>query len=752
MPPHLPAPRKRLHRACTCRGATGRAWAALAAALAATVARGAEPFCDFFSGIGEAAQAQAEHDPESASAAARRAVAAAPLGASAARARAALGLALVAGRRPEDAPHAAEDLAAAIPSSAGAERAALLGARGEALLAAGRPDEAAVAFGDAARAGDLGAARAAAWREPDALLAAGRAADAAARAEALLRSHPDDPAALQGRLTLASARLAAGDARGAAEAWRAVWLDAPERPEAEAAGEALARWRAAGGPAPQPSGEDRLSRAERLLASGRPTEAIAELDRAPDAAAPAAPADRVGALRALALLALARVADAAGLAAQLSSSTRPEVRRAADLVLARAAAREGRTADASRLYERVAAARSPVPGFPEWRSRDLGDEAAFLAAWLHYDAGDFARAVELLERFARTNARSHRADDARWFAAWSLHRLGRDAEATRALERLARGPLQAQARYWQARIAADPASAAALLRQAAQSDPGGWYDVLARARLAALGAPLPPAPRPAPVRPLAELGPDPAADRLRAAAELLALGLRDQALAEVSDLARRGRVRPVAGAAAQLAAFAEDADLPFRMARDHLLATRRAVRWAHPQAYPALLPRARTLGVDPALLLAVMRRESSFRSDARSAAGAEGLLQLVPRTVERLAAVAGVGEDLAGRLGEPEASVTAGAWYLGLLLSRFGDPALAVAAYNAGPRPVAQWAHDRAGMPLDAWVECIPWRETRQYVKIVLAEDAAYRALGGEGRGDLDPDRPVPAPADGVAF
>ena len=96
--------------------------------------------------------------------------------------------------------------------------------------------------------------------------------------------------------------------------------------------------------------------------------------------------------------------------------------------------------------------------------------------------------------------------------------------------------------------------------------------------------------------------------------------------------------------------------------------------------------------------------------------------------------------------------MTLGTHYLALLLARFGEPAEAVAAYNAGPGPAAAWATERAGMPLDAWIESIPYRETRQYVKIVLSEWAAYRALAGEPPPPVDPARKVAVPAPGVAF
>jgi soluble lytic murein transglycosylase len=55
-------------------------------------------------------------------------------------------------------------------------------------------------------------------------------------------------------------------------------------------------------------------------------------------------------------------------------------------------------------------------------------------------------------------------------------------------------------------------------------------------------------------------------------------------------------------------------------------------------------------------------------------------------------------------------------------------------------------------MPLDAWVECIPYRETRQYVKIVLSDWDVYRRLAGGAAAPIDPARPVAAPAPGVGF
>jgi soluble lytic murein transglycosylase len=720
---------------------------ALVAAALPTAAAAQEPLCDWLLSLARAAQAQSERDFSAAEGEARRALRARPRGAAAARASASLGIALLAR---DDAARAADALEDALGSPVPAPL-HLARARGEALLAVGDAPGAARLFAQAT-GGDLAVSRAAALREAQALLAAGLAAEAVPQLESLLLADAEPAAAAPVRLSLAQGLRALGRDEPAVATLRGVWLEVPDRPEALAAGEALAAWRRAGGPVPPDAGADHVARAERLLAAGRAEEALFELGAAERADEPVADVERAAALRALAILALGRHAEAERAALPLADASGEPIRRAARLVLARAAARAGRVEEASRLFSEVASSPAAVPGLPEWRQRDLGDESAFLAAWLFYDAGEYVRAIEGLEAFARANPRSRRAEDALWFAAWSRYRLGRREDADRALAKLSRGPLADAALYWRGRLARGAAAQRALYRRALAASAEGWYALLARARLDALGAarPRPPV---AAARPIPEVLPPWAAGRLSVAVELLALGLRPEALAELRELSRGPRAREAAPLVAQLAAFAGDFETPFRLARDHLPRTRRTVRWLYPEPLPdVLLPAARQLAIDPALVLAVMRRESSFRPDARSAAGAEGLLQLRPATAERLASLLGLPGGTAARLHEPETAVALGAHYLSLLVARFRDPALAIAAYNAGPAPVAAWAAARSGMALDAWVESIPYRETRQYVKIVLSEWDEYRALAGEPPAPIDPDGRVSPPASGVAF
>src|SRR3954452_15327083 len=125
--------------------------------------------------------------------------------------------------------------------------------------------------------------------------------------------------------------------------------------------------------------------------------------------------------------------------------------------------------------------------------------------------------------------------------------------------------------------------------------------------------------------------------------------------------------------------------------------------------YDALINDAATRnGVDPALLKALIRQESNFNPNARSGAGAVGLTQLMPSTAAGL----GVGDPT-----DPAQAIEGGAKYLRQQLDRFGgDPAKALAAYNAGPGAVQRFG----GVP--------PYAETQSYVQRVLGYAREYGA------------------------
>jgi soluble lytic murein transglycosylase len=703
--------------------------------------------------LAQASQALADGDAASAELAARAAlVARQDGGGAAARAELALGLALRdEGRFGE----AAASLARAAPRLADpvlADHARFELA--QAQFYGGHPGAAAALFAEVAGQADGPLARRARWREADALLEAGAPRLAARAYEALLAYDPGAPAAPGARLALASALRQAGEEAKAIATYRALWIEFPADPAGRAAGHALHLWRKAGGNVPMATPDDRLLRASKIMELALPRRVLTALDRLDAMSPPPAAAARSALLRAFALLQLGRREQAEARARTIAADPDPGLRAGAELVLARAAARADRLEEAAARYRDLAKTRAPVPGLSPNQQRDLPEDAAFLACWLYYDAGAYARAAKLLGAYARTHAASRRAEDARWFEAWSLYHLGRTAAARKALARLGRGALAPAALYWQARLARGAKAQRRLYRKVlAEAPPGSWYALLAAGRLAALGE-QPPALPPVPPSVVPD-GPGPGAtgDALDRAARLLGAGLPGEAIGELRILAAGRGSRGAAPVIAQLAQAAGDADVPFRLARDQLAPSRRAQRWAYPLAFPDLLPAAAAeAGIDPYLYLAVMRRESSFRPDARSGAGAVGLVQLIPPTAERLGAVNGLPPSRVRELELPAVSVPLGAAYLALLTERFVDPAVVLAAYNGGPVAVGAWAKEKAGVPLDVWVEDIPFRETRHYVKNVFADAVMYRALWERGALSIDGERLVPAPREGVGF
>jgi soluble lytic murein transglycosylase len=288
---------------------------------------------------------------------------------------------------------------------------------------------------------------------------------------------------------------------------------------------------------------------------------------------------------------------------------------------------------------------------------------------------------------------------------------------------------RAQGTYWQAR-AGQPEAAASLYRRTAELDPLGWYGLLSRERLGEANSQPAPFP-PSRGSPAGSLPP-----QLALAADLASLGFLSDAAAEADWFVQRH-----AGDAGAVALpIYERAGRPDRAVLLAIAlvgdrgprAPRALLDAAYPAAFPAQVGRAsdRT-GLDPYLVLAVMRRESLFKPDTRSAAGAVGLLQLLPATARRAAVVLGRPPLRDEQLVDPGTAIDLGTWYLSEVVGRFGDPAIALAAYNAGPRAAAPWALRGAGQPLDQWVENIPYRETRRYVKVVVGSWSAYRILAG---------------------
>jgi soluble lytic murein transglycosylase len=134
-------------------------------------------------------------------------------------------------------------------------------------------------------------------------------------------------------------------------------------------------------------------------------------------------------------------------------------------------------------------------------------------------------------------------------------------------------------------------------------------------------------------------------------------------------------------------------------------------------------------GLDPYLMSALIAQESTFQADVRSAANAWGLMQIIPGTGARYARRLGILPFGTSRLTDPDVNIRIGMAYFSDLLARFHDPALALAAYNAGENRVTRWLAERPGVDRDQFIDDIPFPETQNYVKRIIGTAEDYRIL-----------------------
>ena len=336
--------------------------------------------------------------------------------------------------------------------------------------------------------------------------------------------------------------------------------------------------------------------------------------------------------------------------------------------------------------------------------------------------------------------------DADFHAGWiALRFLDNAAEAAKRFALAAQAaetPLSiARAAYWRGR-AADALGRTDEARwhyESAASEPIAYYGQLAAERLGFKRLPLR---EPASVATGAERD-----EAVRAVEALYSDGLDDLANALAYQAARDWRDEAQMAAMAQVVKSHANAATQVQFGK---IATLRGYPFddmAFPASgVPAFLPLAHS--ADLASVYAVARQESEFVWRAASGAGAKGLMQILPSTAASTAKRAGVAYDAERLLKDPAFNTQLGAAFLGQMMQDIGgSPALAFAAYNAGPGRVLQWIaaygdprKDKVD-PVD-WIERIPFEETRDYVQRVSENLAVYRqrfAVDPPQQGQLSP-------------
>lgn len=375
--------------------------------------------------------------------------------------------------------------------------------------------------------------------------------------------------------------------------------------------------------------------------------------------------------------------------------------------------------------------------YPQGPFNDL----AYLASARIYESQGRARdALRLYREFSKKFPDSALREEARWRLGWAYYLQGDYEQARRAFSRLAareNGRYYAAALYWQAR-AAQKAGRSEVARdiflRLLASPEESYYKGPARQWLEKSGeAPVEKAasePVPA-VEPGGSLDPE-RLFHLARAQELARISLPQLAVAELDEIrssaenslyvkrllmreySRNGAYGRSVIVAAQISPATDD-----------------IARYRYPLAFGEAVQRvAQENGLDPYLLLALIRQESLFDPRALSPASAYGLMQLLPSTAAQAAAALGLTPPERARLYEPEINLTLGGHHLKELLRRYGNNLVkAIAAYNAGEAAVARWEKQIRTDDEDEFIERIPYAETRQYVKLVLRNYRIYRTL-----------------------
>lgn len=340
-----------------------------------------------------------------------------------------------------------------------------------------------------------------------------------------------------------------------------------------------------------------------------------------------------------------------------------------------------------------------------------------------------------LEHFTRGQTNLMPSDHLAWMARAALRAgawgLVRDAIAAMD-ETQQREPVWV---YWHARAMQalkEPDALAATARSrelyASIASSRGFYEQLALEELGRLVT-VPPAPEPLQPQELRAAERNPGLQRALAA---IRLGLRSEGVREwnytVGLHTPGGMNERELLAAAQLACQNDLWDRCINTSERTPMAQDHAQRFPMPYR-STVVKRASEIGLDPAYVYGLIRQESRFVMDARSGVGASGLMQVMPATARWTARKIGLTDFRPHQIGERDTNIAIGTAYLKFALDDFeGSLPMAAAAYNAGPGRPRAWRNGPV-LPGDIWAENIPFDETRDYVKRVLANTTNYAAI-----------------------
>jgi soluble lytic murein transglycosylase len=550
-----------------------------------------------------------------------------------------------------------------------------------------------------------------------------------------IENYPEGNEPIKARYRIAGCNEKLGNVNGAAAELRGIWLKHPGKDVARDAEADIERLRK-NGVAIQPyTGEELFGRGLALFELKKYRDALEVFSSIAAASLPEQLRGKLAFKTAMALYLTKKNTEAEQAFARLASPESPwrDYSLEASFWHARTLERLGKNESACAALLKLADSRP---------DSDLADDALYHSGLIMNNSGSKSKAREVFDRLLSAYPRSTLSSRVLWDSGWSRYRSGDYPAAADMFGRLATdGTYREKALYWQIRsleAAGAGESARQTLTLLMNEYPTGFYALnLEREKGLKNGT--------APSLDKNVLSRLPLPRGHERAKALISLGLHEEARMEIS--AMRKRISSGSAATMDMASLylaMEDYRSAMRLfaQRNPAQKAERSPRaWAilYPPAFAEAVSRnAADNRISENLAYALIRAESNFFPEARSPVGALGLMQLMPATAK----------DTARQMREtvttpqltiPEVNVRIGTRYLKGLLTRFnGNLVSAVAAYNAGPSPVLRWRKSLAGLREDEFIESIPYGETREYVKRVLAGMEVYRRLyGGEGPSPL---------------
>lgn len=561
-------------------------------------------------------------------------------------------------------------------------------------------------------------------QQGDLLFTLGDCQGAEAAYQKFIEKYASGSDALQASYRSALCRERRGDLSGAAAMLRVIWLNSPATTQAAKAEDDLQRLAQSGGVVPPFTPQELLKRGTALYDQRRYDKALKTLRSIDTRDEKKDLVDRVSLKIGQTLLKARRYQEAEQTLAELvAREPKRETQAEAARLLARALEKRGHDEEAFAAYTRVAEL------YPDSDEADYSLlDAAFLRKFQRKPAEAAAILTKMLETYPSTRLKQR----ATWELGWNSYLAGNYRAAAEQFGKLAgNDDYRERALYWLGRSLAasgDVPGAKESHATLAKEFPHGFYTLQLPRETGNTGeASLPKFTG----DPLTNLPRPEGYDRVKA---LIALGMTEDALRELSAAKKKNGKGKNTPALARLYLDAGNYNGAMGLFTTGLKKTgpEEKTSWAilYPRAFADVMDRhAADAGVSPSLAYAIMRSESSFNPGATSPVGARGLMQLMPDTAAKMVKER---EFKAESLYDPDLNIRLGTKHLkDLLLQYNGNLVAVIASYNAGGSNVNRWLKTYAGLATDEFIESIPFGETRDYVKKVLATAELYRKLYG---------------------